>query len=372
MESQNENMEFHRYAGQILETMNDYGTDSHKRFVQQIFEKYKQLEASKTGKYGQDWQAYNEAQANEKLALMHILDELLDYIPFPERRGVGRKPVSIKDKIFYLVVQAYNIKSSRRCIGDLEIAKRLNFIEKAPHFNTVLKCMNDPTLIHYFKHIIQVSGIPLQNVETDFAVDSSGFSTSQFGRWFDVRTGDDNDKRKFVKAHITCGVRTNVITAINITKGSCADSPEFEGLVKNTSRIYDIKEVSADKAYTSRQNLQVVADLGGIPFIPFKSNIKSDTKSQGCFIWKKMYRFFTDYSEQFYHHYHKRSNSETCFHMIKRKFGSHLRSKSETGQTNEILAKCLCHNICVLIQEALEIGIDLDFKKCANIEIAHN
>ncbi|HEV3476738.1 MAG TPA: hypothetical protein VG127_04570 [Rubrobacteraceae bacterium] len=47
--------------------------------------------------------------------------------------------------------------------------------------------------------------------------------------------------------------------------------------------------------------------------------------------------------------YHKRSNIETAFSMIKGKFGSALRSKSDTGQINEVLCKVLAHNICVLI-----------------------
>jgi len=47
-------------------------------------------------------------------------------------------------------------------------------------------------------------------------------------------------------------------------------------------------------------------------------------------------------------------------------------SEKRLGQTNEILAKCLCNNLCVLVQEAFEIGIDIDFKKCAEMPIAHN
>lgn len=49
-------------------------------------------------------------------------------------------------------------------------------------------------------------------------------------------------------------------------------------------------------------------------------------------------------------HYHKRSNIETAYSMIKGKFGSALRSKSDAGQINKALCKVLCHNICVLIQ----------------------
>ncbi len=54
--------------------------------------------------------------------------------------------------------------------------------------------------------------------------------------------------------------------------------------------------------------------------------------------------------EAYMEHYHKRSNIETAYSMIKGKFGSALRSKSDTGQINEALCKILAHNICVLIQ----------------------
>jgi hypothetical protein len=43
--------------------------------------------------------------------------------------------------------------------------------------------------------------------------------------------------------------------------------------------------------------------------------------------------------------------------MIKAKFGSAVRSKSRTGQINEVLAKVLLHNLCVLIQAIHEIGL---------------
>jgi transposase len=58
-------------------------------------------------------------------------------------------------------------------------------------------------------------------------------------------------------------------------------------------------------------------------------------------------------------HYHKRSNIESTFSMIKRKFGDSVRSKTLTAQINEILCKILAHNLCVVIQETHELGIDI-------------
>lgn len=323
--------------------------------------------------YPQDWSAYNKAQMKEKILLINILNELLDHIPFQEIRKVGRNPIKTRDKIFYLVLQAYNIKSSRRCIADLDLCRQLGFIEKTPHFNTVLKCLNDTTLETYFKHLINVSGLPLQQVEDSFAVDSSGFSTSQFDRWFDYRWGNtekvEGKERKWRKAHLTCGTKTNIITAINITSAARGDAPEFVGLIENTKRIFNIKEVSADKAYSSRQNLAVVSQLGGIAYIPFRDG--TGGRPKGDWVWRRMFDMYTVHREEFMKHYHKRSNVETTFSMVKKKFSDYIRTKHEVSQNNEIMAKCLAHNLCVLIQEMLELGIELDFKKCAEIPIAH-
>ncbi len=77
--------------------------------------------------------------------------------------------------------------------------------------------------------------------------------------------------------------------------------------------------------------------------------------------WAKMYHLFNHRREEFMDHYHKRANIETAYSMIKGKFGSALRSKSDTGQINEALCKVLAHNICVLVQATHELGIEPAF-----------
>ena len=63
--------------------------------------------------------------------------------------------------------------------------------------------------------------------------------------------------------------------------------------------------------------------------------------------------------------YHKRSNVETTFSMIKAKFGDSLRSKTKTAQINEALCKVLAHNLCCLIQSMFELEIKPDFWSAA-------
>ena len=78
-------------------------------------------------------------------------------------------------------------------------------------------------------------------------------------------------------------------------------------------------------------------------------------------LWHRLFHFFSFERENFLQHYHKRSNVETVFSMIHAKFGKSLRSKTETAQKNEVLLKCLCHNLCVLVQAIYELGIEPKF-----------
>jgi transposase len=63
-----------------------------------------------------------------------------------------------------------------------------------------------------------------------------------------------------------------------------------------------------------------------------------------------MYHFYMMNRPKFLEHYHKRSNVETTFHMIKSKFGQRLRSQTLTAKINEAQCKVLSHNLRVVIQ----------------------
>ena len=97
-----------------------------------------------------------------------------------------------------------------------------------------------------------------------------------------------------------------------------------------------------------------------MPYIAFKSNSNANGKRQSP-LYKQMYHYFSYNQERFMQSYHKRSNVETTFHMIKAKFGDRLRSKTRTAQVNEALCKVLCHNICCLIQSMYELGLKPKF-----------
>ena len=78
-------------------------------------------------------------------------------------------------------------------------------------------------------------------------------------------------------------------------------------------------------------------------------------------LWRRMWHFFNFNRDEFASHYHKRSNSETAFAMIKAKFGSSVRAKTFTAQVNEVYLKVLCHNLCCLVSAIYELGLEPTF-----------
>ena len=77
-----------------------------------------------------------------------------------------------------------------------------------------------------------------------------------------------------------------------------------------------------------------------------------------------IYRYFKNNQEEFMKNYHVRSNAESGFFMIKQRFSDSVMLKDPISQTNEILCKVLCHNLCVLAQELYLSNIEINFKYC--------
>src|SRR6478672_6716997 len=163
--------------------------------------------------------------------------------------------------------------------------------------------------------------------------------------------------RAWVKCHVMVGVKTNAVTAVEILGQNANDCPQLPNLLATTAERFTINDVSADLAYSSHDNLLSVAMVGGKPMIPFKNNA---SHGQGG-LWSKMMAYFHIHREEFLSRYHLRSNVESTFSMIKRKFGDSVRSKTDVAMKNEVLAKLICHNICCVNQEAHELGIDPGF-----------
>lgn len=316
--------------------------------------------------YPQKWRQYNAAQTNEKDQFQTLLRSLCDMVKEPNvPAGRGRPRIPMSDSIFMAAFKVYSTISGRRFMCDLDDAREKGFVERTPHFNAVFTALENPELTPILTKLIVASSLPLREVEQDFAIDSSGFTSSRFHRWFDHKYGKERQEHDWVKAHIVCGVKTNVVCAVEIHDRNTNDSPILPSLLNTTAENFDVRELSADKQYASESNFQAIAKHNVEAYIPFRVGTTGGIGG----LFAKAFHYFSAFREDFLQHYHKRSNVESTFSMMKAKFGDAVRSKTDTAMKNEVLCKVLCHNICCLISAVHELGITPVFQQmmgCTN------
>jgi hypothetical protein len=330
-----------------------------------------ETETVKRKTYPQQWPAYNMAQTKEKGIFLYLLHQLCQGIGSPAQHGPGQRCLPLEDVIFGMAFKVYSTLSTRRFMSDLRDAHAKGYVSQLPSYNSIIRYFESGMLTDYLLMLIEESSLPLQAIEEDFAIDSSGLSTGVYQRWSDAKWGkvrtvygekqpNEVNRRDWLKLHICTGVKTNVVTAVKVTDCHAGDSPEFPALVETTAQNFAMRQVSADKAYLSNKNLKVVAENHAVPYIAFKATNTGASKGNTD-IFKKMFYYYSYNQERFMQNYHKRSNVETTFMMIKAKFGDALRSKTERAQINEALCKVLCHNICCLIQSMYELNLKPKF-----------
>jgi len=308
--------------------------------------------------YRQDWPAYNKAQTNEKRMVMAMLAELCRGIATDQTPNSGRPRLPLGDMVFAGIAKVFSGMSARRFATDLSAAHDDGLIGSVPSYNSVLRYMQSPEMTPILSGLVELSALPLQAIEKDFAVDSSGFGTSTMRTWFSQKHGREVTGRTWRKAHVIAGVRTHVVTACVVTAPTVNDAPLLPELVNTTAKNFDVQAVMADKGYLSRNNAAEIEAVGADPFIAFKSNTVEPKPASA---WARMWHMFAYRADEYLDRYHERSNVETVFHMLKSKFGDTLLAKSDDGQTNEVLAKIVCHNLCCLVQAFYELGIESEF-----------
>lgn len=315
----------------------------------------------------QNWHKYNLAKTNEKRLFYELLHDLSKIIVEPKYQ-FGRPTIPLKDLFFSAGLKLYSNYSGRKVISDLKHAEGAGYISKSCHYNTLTEFLGCPATQDLLQKLLTISALPLRKLEDKFSIDSSGFGSYQYERWQRVKWGTKRGFRNYLKGHILIGTRTNIICSCEITPGNFSDIKQAPSLLKKAGANFDMKEVSCDKAYSSKMVFRIIEALKAIPYIPFKNTTKRTNKNNPE-IWNKMFLMFKDKSEEWKKHYHKRSNVETTFAMIKVRLGEFLKCKTFEAQRNELLMKFICHNICCLIEAIYEHKAHVDFEKCFKLYV---
>jgi len=188
------------------------------------------------------------------------------------------------------------------------------------------------TILRFAKKISRLISnlIGVKRADT-IAVDSSGFELESKSFYYRTKWNSERKwkTRRYMKLSIAVDTDKQLILNYKIRKIFRHDTIDFKPLLKGLN----VKRVIADKGYDSRDNRRfVINKLKAIPIIPvrrsknFYGHIKSSKKIDGK-------------------DYHQRSKVETVFSVIKRKYGSVLRCKSDITQKVELISKLVTYNL---------------------------
>ena len=158
--------------------------------------------------------------------------------------------------------------------------------------------------------MIEASALPLREVESTFAADASGFCSGVATEWMEAKYYKRQDAKMIngLEVHLMCGVKTNVITSVEVSGRWEIDYEYLELMIEATARNFKMKEVAADKGNSGVTNLRLVVDKGATPYIPFLKHTTPNHWKDKTGLWKRMWGFYTYRQDEFKARYHARSN----------------------------------------------------------------
>ena len=125
---------------------------------------------------------------------------------------------------------------------DLPEPHASRFVTKPWHFNSVLNCIEDETLTPTLYDLVTASADPPPSVASTFAVDRTGFGTTQYYRHFTAKYGErEVESHDWLKLHALIGTKTNGIAAASITDRDANDSPQFAPLMQVGEASFNIE-----------------------------------------------------------------------------------------------------------------------------------
>lgn len=261
-----------------------------------------------------------------KKLIVNLMEKLKRYPKFLTK--FSKKTFTIRQIIILRTLKEVLHKSYDELVDFLEdftsIGKLIN-----------LKRIPDPSTIRKYGERIGLKRIentlhkPQRSDKCHVAIDATGFENHHASKHYCRTINIRFSRRKYIKLSIAIDTETQLICSHKSRIAPAHDNKDFISLLKKIN-FENISLVSADKGYDSKKNrFFVYHTINATPNIPKR-------KTTGKNYLTKMYDDKT---------YHQRSKTETVFSVIKRMYGSWLRSRKLQNQKLEIAYKCLAYNM---------------------------
>jgi len=298
-----------------------------------------------------DWSKYDKTQINEINDMLLLIRDAVDEASLRlgideilKNAGPGRPPNHPADLAKAVLMQQYFCISNRMAEGLVKLFKEKMRVKNTFSYKTIERAYEDSLVTLILQEVFKLTQEPAREKEHVFSPDGTGLSMSMKQNW-------ENDRRKggkkkgYEKMITMVGYTYKLFSAFELTKNpEDNESPYFEPLLLGTAACYErIDSVSADSAYLSRHNCDLVTDVGAAPRIYPKKGIT--LKRRGSKAWTKMLLSFIDDPQKWLREYHQRSISETAFSVFKKDFPIPLRRRIKLRRRQEAFTRVCNYNL---------------------------
>ena len=247
--------------------------------------------------------------------------------------------------LYLLVYKQYRKFTYEELLTDLAANPSLRAylgLNKLPHYTT---------LIHFAKRLPMLVLDKLVLAFKNFipepkkvAIDATGISLDNASPHYCKRIGLRTKKRPFMKTTFLVDIEAYIILLCKMRKKPRHDTKDAKTQIIKLSKHYKPEILYADRGYDSNNIFKLCFEkLKAYPLILQKNLHVPKHKKSGEY--RKITCDVFDYGE-----YLQRNKIETLNSMIKRRFGSNVKSRTDKLQRVEILTRVIAYNIDRLIR----------------------
>ena len=237
----------------------------------------------------------------------------------------GPKKYKLKHHLFALLIKESYQLSLRRAEIMLE-----TFGILVPSYSALCKSRKKIPSVIWNKLIYLTSGLQHENA----AIDMTGFSRTNPSQHYLARILAREYRKGYAKTSMIYDVERHKVITLHTKIKLRHELKDAKLLIRNLN----VKVLLADKAYDAEWLHQYCFEHNIKTIIPKKKNIH-----RGFYRRKQM----KNYSDE---KYHQRSNIESGFSAIKRKYGGYVSGKSLKSINSELSCKAIAHNLRLLRQ----------------------
>jgi len=243
-----------------------------------------------------------------------------------------------------LVLRQYESKSYEGMVEWLEVTTEIVQtlgLRAIPHYTTLQKAA--ARLSDILLHVAIGRFIGIVCPDKIFGgADATGFENRHCTPYYSYRC---SLRRSYTKMSAGSDMKSQIICAVVIQHHPIShDIKHFPKLFSQMLDVVAMNVMVLDKGYDSEPIHKMIRDENVLSMIPVRDRDGMISRTTGRYR-KSMRREFDESL------YHQRNKCETVFSVIKRKFGSEIKSYNDTMKTKELLYRVLaynCHRMCLI------------------------